>query len=681
MRGFFTNDSGFLYLPPGAAASIKSVNYRFITWHVISQNSIQQILSRIDIIEIVGAFVKLKKRGANYLGLCPFHNEKTPSFTVSPAKEIYKCFGCGRSGNSISFLMEHEKYSYVEALRWLAARYNVEIEETETSPELKQQQQVADSLYIINNFAQKFFSDQLFNTEEGRDIGLSYLKERGFREDIIKKFQIGFNPEAREGFTKAALANQFSLEYLQKSGLVNVRDGNAYDNYRGRIIFPVHNQSGKVMGFGARIIKSNDKAPKYINTPENEIYVKSKILYGSYFARQAIDKADECLLVEGYTDVVSLHQAGIENVVASGGTALTPDQLRLIKKYTNNLTIIYDGDNAGIKAALRGLDLALEESLNVKLVLIPDKEDPDSYVNKVGTMAFNEFIRTNKKDVILFQLDIALKDAGNDSNKKSIVVNQVAETISRINKAEDFTKQQDYIKQCAEILKIEESGLHALVNKFIREKVSKEEFRSNREQRLEEEAGSGMHDMPADAETLALFNKDEIHEQAMIRSLLEFGHKQWNEERKVAEYIFKEMDENHLEELIDNRELVRIYQTYKAWYEAGIEPTARNFLYHDDLKMSSLVVSIMDFNYEISPNWKEHFDGHIATRDELFAEEVFSTLNYLKLRKIKRLMDENQRDLEKATSAEDQLMLVQTHQHLKQMEIELTRQLGTVIFR
>ena len=648
---------------------------------MISQDSIQQILSRIDIVEIVGSFVKLKKRGTNYLGLCPFHNEKTPSFTVSPAKEIYKCFGCGRSGNSISFLMEAEKYSYVEALRWLAAKYNVEIEETETSPEYKQQQQVADSLYIINNFAQQFFTNALINTEEGQDIALSYLKERGFREEIINKFQLGYNPEARDGFTKAALAAQYNLEYLQKTGLVNVRDGNAYDNYRGRIIFPIHNQSGKVLGFGARLIKNNDKAPKYINSPENEIYVKSKILYGSYFARQAIDKADECLLVEGYTDVVSLHQAGIENVVASGGTSLTPDQLRLIKKYTNNLTIIYDGDSAGIKAALRGLDLALEESLNVKLVLIPDNEDPDSYVNKMGAAAFIDFISANKKDFILFQLGFALKDAGNDSTKKAIVVNQIAETISKINKAEDFTKQQDYIKQCSEILKIEESGLHALVNKFIREKVNKEEIRSNREQRSADENISTEQPGEIDSEVTALFNKDEIHEQAMIRSLLEFGLKDWNKEQKVAEYIFKEIEDNQLEELIDNKELIRVLQTYKAWYDAGIEPTAKNFLYHDDLQMSALVVSIMDFNYEISPNWKTHFEGHIATREELFAEEVFSTLNYLKLRKIKRMMDVNQRDLEKSAIPEEQMELVQTHQHLKQLEIELTKQLGTVIFR
>ncbi|WP_462221373.1 DNA primase [Ferruginibacter sp.] len=644
---------------------------------MITQNTIQQILSRIDIVEIVGSFVKLKKRGTNYIGLCPFHNEKSPSFTVSAAKEIYKCFGCGRSGNSISFLMEAEKYSYAEALRWLAAKYNVEIEETETSPEYKQQQQVADSLYIINNFAQKFFTNALFNTDEGQDIALSYLKQRGFREEIINKFQLGFNPGARDSFTKEALANQYNLEYLQKSGLVNVRDGNAYDNYRGRIIFPIHNQSGKVLGFGARIIKNNDKAPKYINTPENEIYVKSKLLYGSYFARLAIDKADECLLVEGYTDVVSLHQAGIENVVASGGTSLTPDQLRLIKKYTNNLTIIYDGDNAGIKAALRGLDLALEESLNVKLVLIPDKEDPDSYINKVGAAAFANFIAENKRDVILFQLDIALKDAGTDSNKKSIIVNQIAETIAKINKAEDFTKQQDYIKQCSEILKIEESGLHALVNKFIREKVTKAENQSYREER------NDVNILPAETvdDTLSLFNKDEMHERAMVRSLLEFGLKDWDEEQKVANYIFKEIELNQLEELIDNKDLVHVVQTYKTWYNEGIEPTPKNFLYHDNLKMSSLVVSIMDFNYEISPKWSEHFEGHIPTREDLFKEEVFSTLNYLKLKKIKRLMDENQHDLEKSLISEEQMILVQTHQHLKQMEIELTKQLGTVIFK
>ena len=573
--------------------------------------------------------------------------------------------------------MELEKYSYVEALRWLANKYNVEVEETETSPEFKIQQQAADSLYIINSFAQSFFSDKLFNSEEGQDIALSYLKERGFREEIIKKFQIGFNPTARDEFTQAALAAQYNKEYLLKTGLVTQRDEKLQDNYRGRIIFPVHNQSGKVLGFGARIIKTNDKAPKYINTPENELYIKSKILYGSYFARMAIDKADECLLVEGYTDVVSLHQAGIENVVASGGTSLTPDQLRLIKKYTNNLTIIYDGDSAGIKAALRGLDLALEESLNVRLVLIPDKEDPDSYVNKIGAEAFKKFIADNKKDFILFQLDIALEDAGNDSSKKSAVVNQVAETISKINKTEEFTRRQDYIKQVSEVLKIEESGLNALVNKFIRDKVSKEESRSFKIEPTTEEIEAA-HEQD---EILGLLHKDEMQEQAMVRSLLEFGIKQWDDEQKVADHIFTQIRENELDNVIENKTLVEIINIYKKWYDEGLEPTAKNFLYHEDQKLHGFVINMMDVNTDISPNWKEHYEGHIPTREDLFKEEVTSTLNYLKLRKIKRMIEENQHDLEKAAKPEEQMIFLQIHQHLKQMEIELTREVGTVIYK
>ena len=647
---------------------------------MISQNTIQQIQARIDIVDIIGSFIKLKKRGTSYLGLCPFHNEKSPSFTVSSAKEIYKCFGCGRSGNSIGFLMDHEKYSYVEALRWLAQKYNVEIEETETTPEQKLQQLSADSLFIINGFAQKFFSDYLFNNEDGQDIGLSYLKQRGFKEEIIKKFQLGFNPEARDSFAQAAIQAQYNLELLQKSGLVAIRDEKPVDNYRGRIIFPIHNQSGKVLGFGARVLKTNDRAPKYINTPENEIYLKSKILYGSYFARMAIDKADECLLVEGYTDVVSLHQAGIENVVASGGTSLTPDQLRLVKKYTNNLTIIYDGDSAGIKAALRGLDLALEESLNVKLVLIPDNEDPDSYVNKVGSEAFTQFVSANKKDFILFQLGVMLQDAGTDSNKKSAVVNQVAETISKINKAEDFTKQQDYIKQCSQILKIEETGLHALVNKFVREKVNKEEARANRES-INQANSEGVENLEIDNDVVSLLYKDEPHERAMVRSLLEFGLKEWDKDQRVADHVFSEISENQLEELIDNKNLITLIKIYKAWYDEGLEPTAKNFTYHEDNIIRQLAMQVMDYDYEISPNWKDVFEGKIDTREDLYKEEVFSTVNYLKLRKIKRLMEENQRDLEKTKDLDEQIVLLQIHQHLKQMEIELTKNIGTVIFK
>jgi DNA primase len=646
---------------------------------LISQHTIQQIQNRIDIIDIVGGFVKLKKRGTNYLGLCPFHNEKSPSFTVSPAKEIYKCFGCGRSGNSISFLMDHEKYSYVEALRWLANKYNVEIEETEASPEVKIQQQTAESLHAINTFAQKFFDDQLFNTEEGTDIALSYLTHRGFREETVKKFQLGYSPENRTAFTKQALANQFNPELLVKSGLVAMRNEELVDNYRGRIIFPIHNNSGKIIGFGARIIKSNDKAPKYINTPENELYVKSKILYGTYFARHAIDKANECLLVEGYTDVVSLQQAGVENVVASGGTSLTIDQLRLVKKYTNNLTIIYDGDSAGIKAALRGLDLALEEGLNVKLVLIPDKEDPDSYVNKVGAAVFKEFVATDKKDFILFQLDIALKDAGADSSKKVVLVNQIAETISKINKSEDFTKQQDYIRQCSQLLKIDETGLNALVNKFIRERITKIESKQGADQpRFTDQEEASNNTQAVEDDSFNLLFKDELHERAVVRSLVEFGVKDWDETKRVADFLFEEMID---EDLFDNKQLLRIIHTYKAWYDEKLEPTAKTFLYHEDQQLSMLLVSIMDFPYELSEKWKSEFEMPVATREELYKEEVVSTLNYLKLRKIKRMIDQNQQDLEQPHTSEEQLMLIQTHQHLKQMERELLLLAGTVIIR
>jgi DNA primase len=677
---------------------------------LISPNTIQQILGRLDIIDVIGGFVKLKKRGSNYLGLCPFHNEKTPSFTVSPSKELYKCFGCGKAGNTVSFIMEHEKYSYVEALKWLANKYGIEIEETFQSDEQRQQVQMADSLYIVNAFAQQFFTSALFETEEGQDIGLSYLKERGFREDIIKKFQIGYSPEQRDAFTKEAIAKQYNAEILIRAGLSANRNEQLVDNYRGRVIFPIHNHSGKVLGFGARILKSNDKAPKYINTPENEIYVKSKILYGSYFARQSIDKADECLLVEGYTDVVSLHQAGIENVVASGGTSLTPDQLRLIRKYTNNLTIIYDGDSAGVKAALRGLDLALEEGLNVKLVLVPDNEDPDSYVNKVGASAFRDFVQKNKKDFILFQLEVALKDAGNDSARKSEVVNQMAETISKINKVEDFTRQQDYIKQCSEILKIEESGLHALVNKFIRDRISTLERRLPFEEakKIEENTKQAAQTNYDDA-TFNLLFKDDLQEREVARILLEYGIRKWDDTKLIAEHIFEEMMD---ESLVDNTDVARLITVFKQALQNNPETVNSNyFIYHPDTKLSTLAVSLLNFPYEESEHWRKEFSQATGYQKNLFEqsyedfiktiapdneeqlmrylkmdedktnEEVDSVVNYLKLRKIKRMLLENQLDMEKQHLPEEHNMLHQTHEHLKQMEMELTKKMGAVILR
>ena len=646
---------------------------------MIPQETIQQIVSRIDIIEIINSFVKLRKRGTNYIGLCPFHNEKTPSFTVSPSKEIYKCFGCGRSGNAISFLMEHEKYSYVEALKWLAAKYNVEVEEKETSPEYKQQQQVADSLYIINHFAQEFFSQTLFDSEEGNNIGLSYLKERGFREEIIQRFELGYNPEARDSFAKAALEKQFNKELLQKSGLVVARESGLQDNYRGRVIFPVHNQSGKVCGFGARLIRKNDKAPKYINTPENEIYVKSKILYGLWFARQAIDKHEECLLVEGYTDVISLHQAGIENVVASGGTSLTPDQLRLIKKYTSNLTILYDGDAAGVKAALRGLDLALEEGLNVQLALLPEQEDPDSYVNKLGASGFTTFIKENKKDFILFQLEFSLAEAGSDTNKKAQIVNRIAESISKINKAEDFTKQQDYIRKTAEILKVDEAGLHNLVNKFIREKLSKDEKKLFQQETFSQQPAGTVTELASeDQESLELIKDEIYHERSLVRCLLEYGLNEWEHDKTVADYLLNEfIDDGTVEEPM----LKKIINTYKTWYDQKLEPTAKSFLYTEDLEMGNAVVHLIEFPYEVSDGWEQKYEMAVPTREENYKTDVSSTLRYLELKKIKKLISLNAEELGKTKSTDRQMLLIQTHWHLKNMEMQLTKEIGMVIMK
>ena len=646
---------------------------------MISPQTIEQITNRIDIIDVVGEFVKLKKRGANYLGLCPFHNEKTPSFTVSPSKEIYKCFGCGKSGNTITFLMEHEKYAYAEALKWLAQRYNIEIQETEVSDETRTIQQAAESLHALNNFAQKFFTEQLLHAEEGQTHALTYLEERGYDVKIVEQFQLGYNPQAKILFTAAALQQQFNKEILLKSGLSVNRNARLpegtdelADNYRGRIIFPIHNTTGKIIGFGARVIGKADKAPKYINTPENEIYVKSKILYGAYFARHSIDRNNECLLVEGYTDVISLHQAGIDNVVASGGTSLTADQLRIIKKYTNNLTIIYDGDAAGIKAAMRGLDMALEEGLNVKLVLIPDNEDPDSYVKKIGTSAFQKFIAENKKDFILFQSDVLLKEAGNDITKKNEAVNQVAESLSKLNRAEDFTRRQAYIHECAAALKIDESGLINLVNKYIQEKVTKEEKKQTASTIILEETATAEED-----KTELLFHPDEAQEKNMLRVLLEYGLNKWDDDHTVAEYIFKELDQFGF----DNPDMAYLYNTYRNYYAQGLQPSAKTLLYHENEKLRSLVVNVTLFPFELSQRWDEKLENIQVLNVDNSLNDVSMSLSYFKLHKIKRMFEQNQQDIEKSTNWNETLQLMEVHRYLKGIEREITQQLGTVILK
>lgn len=649
---------------------------------MIAPETIREVTDRIDIVDVVGEFVKLRRRGSNYLGLCPFHGEKTPSFNVSQSKGIFKCFGCGKSGNAITFVMEHEKYSYVEAIKWLARRYGIAVEETAMSEEAREHMQAAESLYIINGFAQKFFHEQLLETEEGAHIAMAYLKERGFNRPIIEKFGLGYNPDMSDSFAKAAIQNQYSRDVLMKTGLVRSYQDRLQDNYRGRIIFPIHNNSGKIIGFGARIIGKKDKAPKYINTPENEIYLKSRILYGSYFARHSIDRENECLLVEGYTDVLGLAQAGIENVVASGGTSLTIEQLRLIKKYTQNLTIIYDGDKAGVKAALRGLDMALEEGLNVRLVLIPDGEDPDSYVRQLGADQFKEFIQKNKKDFILFQLEILLRDAGSDITKKNDAVNRIAESLSKINKAEDFTKQQEYIRQCSDLLKIDEHGLTNLVNKYRRDSLSKLEKKQYQDQPA---AGADPSlpvdiDAPAGEQELATLDTGHIQERNLLRILLEFGLKPWKENWTIADYIFDEIQGFPFE----NESNERLLEHYRNAYNEGKNPDTAYFQYIDDRQMQELVVAITLTPYEISRRWDEKIPGKksdsIVDRD-MSKQDAQNSVIYFKLRKIKQMLDITQKEIMGTTDFEEQLRQLHIQKHLKQEEKSLTDQLGAVIFK
>ncbi len=433
----------------------------------IPPDVIQQIQLHADIVEVVGDYVTLKKQGsaANLWACCPFHNEKTPSFSVAPAKGIYKCFGCGKAGDSIKFVMEVEGVSYPEALRHLAKKYNIEIPEAAPDPEEIQRQSQIDSLYIVLNFAKEFYQQNLLDTEEGRSIGVSYFKERGFRENTIKTFDLGYSLASWDALTKAALAKGYQPDLLEKAGLlIRKEGGRQYDRFRERVIFPIHNLSGRVIAFGARILKADKTQPKYLNSPETEVYHKSRVLYGIYQAKNAIRQEDNCYLVEGYTDVISLHQAGIANVVASSGTSLTTEQIRLIARFTKNITVLYDGDPAGIKAALRGVDMVLEEGLAVKVVVFPDSEDPDSYVQKVGPVAFREYIVKTGTDFITFKTKLALTEAANDPFKRAGVIKEIVQSIAKIP---DSIQRAVFYKQTANLLEVDEGTLLAEGNKLL----------------------------------------------------------------------------------------------------------------------------------------------------------------------------------------------------------------------
>ncbi|MBC7923361.1 MAG: DNA primase, partial [Ferruginibacter sp.] len=443
----------------------------------ISPETVARIQQSADILEVVGDFVSLKKRGSNWIACCPFHNEKTPSFAVSPAKGIYKCFGCSKAGDSIRFVMDIESLGYVDALKYLAKKYNIEIEERELTSAEQLQQGERESLLIALHYAKDYYQHTLFDSDDGRNIGLSYFRERGFSEKTIRDFELGYSFDSWDAFTKEALRKGYSLDILEKAGLTILKeDGKRFDRFRARVIFPIHNVAGKVIAFGARILKADKNQPKYLNSPETEVYHKSDVLYGIFQAKQAIRQEEVCYLVEGYTDVISLYQAGIANVVASSGTSLTAGQIRLISRFTPNITVLYDGDAAGIKASLRGTDMILEEGLNVSVVVFPDSEDPDSYVKRIGAEAFKAFIRQNRKDFITFKTELLLAGAGRDPFKRAEVTQEVVESISRIP---DRNTREALTKKTSELLEVKEDTLIGMINSIRLRKAREEEKKRN----------------------------------------------------------------------------------------------------------------------------------------------------------------------------------------------------------
>ena len=641
---------------------------------MIAPASIQEIMNRADIVDVIGQFVRLKKRGSSYIANCPFHNEKSPSFNVSPAKGIYKCFGCGKAGNVVTFIQEHEKLSYPEAMRWLADFYKITLQETERSPEQQQQQLAEDALRILNEYAVTYFHDILLNSEEGQLVGLSYFKQRGFRKEIIERFRLGYNPESNSAFYQAATAKGYKGEILERAGLAKNRNGIYHDVYRGRVIFPIQSMTGRILGFGARILKSNEKAPKYINTPENEIYIKSKVLYGMYQSRQAIGKQDECLLVEGYTDVISLHQGGVENVVSSSGTSLTEDQLRLIGQLTRNLTILYDGDSAGIKAALRGLDMALGQSFNVQLVLLPEGEDPDSFVQKSGAARFHEYIKEHKQDVISFRLQVGLKDAGTDPVKRSKLTNEIAESISRINKAEDFSLQSHYTREAARKLDVDEQGLINLINKYIRDRIEHDNKHTRRDEVLPPAEALGL---PPEQE-MEVPTKDDLQEWQLLRVLIEYGHQPYEGFETVAKLIEERVETDLLLQPMVKRLFLEYYDHVRHF---GNVPELHFFINYPEQAIRDKMASLLHPREDISINWREKYNIESTTDTLMYMVDVDSTLAYFELKKILIIQDQLTAKLMKEKDPIAQQVMMQRFIDLRKVEKEILKKHGTVVFK
>lgn len=622
----------------------------------------------MDIEEVVSDFVSLKRKGQNLWACCPFHDEKTPSFSVAPHKGIYKCFGCGKAGDSISFIQEHDGLNYLEAIRYLANKYGIEVEETERTNEQIQEQNERESLHIILNYAKDYFKDTLNNHEEGRSIGLSYFKERGFTEQTLSKFELGYSLDQWDGFNKTALEKAYNEDLLEKAGLlVRKEGGKQYDRFRGRVIFPIHNVSGKVVAFGARTLKKDDK-PKYLNSPESEVYHKSKVLYGLYQAKQGIRQQDNCYLVEGYTDVISLHQSDIENVVASSGTSLTTDQIKLISRFSSNITVLFDGDPAGIKASLRGIDMILESGMNVRVVMFPEGEDPDSYSQKLGTSDFKKYLVDNVQDFIAFKLGLYSADADKDPLLKAEAIKEVVQSISIIP---DAIKRAVYIKDSANRLDMEESVLVGELNKLL---IG---------QRKKQPKGD-----PDSLPDVIIPSKDEIdkktsvdliyiQEKETIRLLLNYGKQELEEDYLLFHYLMDELIDIEFSTPIFRE----IFTLFKESYNGEKILDVNDLIRNESAEIKKEVIDLTTERREVSPIWGDKYKIHVPHEKDFLDHTVYQNITRLKRTIVQRLIEENKENLKGVTEHAEVERLIDIQQRLKESEMELSRVLGIVVSR
>ena len=690
----------------------------------IDPATIERIRQSADVADVIGDYVSLKKKGANLWACCPFHGEKSPSFSVSPAKGIYKCFGCGKAGDSIRFIMDIEGLGYGEALRHLAKKYGIEIQETVMTDEQLQSQNERESLLIALNYAKNYYQNNLFKHDEGQAIGYPYFKERGFSDKTINTFELGYSLESWDAFTKEALKNGYSLEVLEKAGLTIIKDNEqnnqnkSFDRFRNRVTFPIHNVSGKVIAFGARILKADKSQAKYLNSPETEVYHKSNVLYGIFQAKNAIRTKDVCYLVEGYTDVISLHQAGIENVVASSGTSLTIEQIRLIGRFTQNITVLYDGDTAGIKASLRGMDMILEEGLNVKLVEFPEGEDPDSYVQKIGSEDFLKHIQNNATDFITFKAELSLKEAGNDPFKRAELIKDMVGSISKIP---DSIKRSIFFQKTASLMQIDEQLLISESNKISIERArnkDKDRERDNNRQRLQSDLPKGVTvnkatinvnigDMPTFSEdedfsgflgdftpnqqitalvtdapdsTKIVLSGMALQELECIRLLINHGTKE------VDPGVAPGVTLTHyiLEEIKGMNFATPIYQEilsmFREQFLLGNILNAQHFIGHKLEKIQMEAINLSTERYSISEAWVKH-EIIVPTEDDKLADLAFQNILRLKKAYNEQQMKDLMKQMSQTSDMTEQTRLLEMFMQAKNIEKDIAKELGTVVVR